>query len=78
MSERTVQHWAQIKRLKELYLFLHPETKNGGDRKSDLQIAKLKSEDRADRFAKVEAEAYRQGRGHHRQSSFSPLVPLDI
>jgi hypothetical protein len=44
----------QIARLKELYVFLHPETKHGGDRKSVSQIAKLKSEDRSERFAKVE------------------------
>lgn len=52
---------AQIKRLKELYLFLHPETKNGtaGKHRPKTQVSQFAKPDSepADRFAKVEAVA---------------------
>jgi hypothetical protein len=51
---------AQIKRLKELYLFLHPETKHGAvgkhrPKSQSSQIANSENADPAERFAKVEA-----------------------
>jgi hypothetical protein len=51
---------AQIKRLKELYVFLHPETKHGAvgkhrPKSQSSQIANSEDAESAVRFAKVEA-----------------------
>ncbi|NWJ24754.1 MT-A70 family methyltransferase [Rhizobium sp. RM] len=43
-------------RRKEIYLLKHPETANGGDRRSDRQLGELKSTD-AKRFTAATAEA---------------------
>lgn len=45
-----------LARRKEIYLVKHPETANGGDRKSDRQIGELKSTE-AKRFTAATAEA---------------------
>ena len=45
-----------LARRKEIYLVKHPETANGGDRKSDRQFGELKSSD-AKRFTSATADA---------------------